>query len=253
MKIFDSHAHYDNERFDEDRDEVIRAIKEAGVGAVLNAASDLESSKKALELAKKYEFFWASAGVHPHEATSLDDNVLLEIEGLCKESKTVALGEIGLDFYYDHSPREVQRTAFEKQLMLAKDIDIPIIIHSRDAAQETFDLVKKYRPRGVVHCFSGSAELAAEYVKLGLYVGFTGVVTFPNAKKALEAAKSAGLGRLLIETDCPYMAPVPFRGKRCNSAMLIHTAQALADVLEVSLEEVFGASWENAMTGYEIK
>ena len=253
MELFDSHAHYDNERFEGDRDEIIASLESAGIGMVLNAASDLESSRNALALADRYDFFRASAGVHPHEASSLNDDVLLEIERLCGNSRVVALGEIGLDFYYDHSPRDVQRTAFERQLTLSKELDIPVIIHSREAAQETFELVKKYRPRGIIHCFSGSAELAEEYVKLGLYVGFTGVVTFPNAKKPLEAAKAAGLGRILIETDCPYMAPVPFRGKRCDSTMLPHTAQALTAALGVSLDTLCEATWENAMTVYELK
>lgn len=250
--FFDSHAHYDDERFEPDRERVLKGLREAGVGAVLNAGADIPSSRAAAALARQYDFIWASAGVHPHEASSLNDAALLEIETLSKDDKAVAIGEIGLDFYYDFSPRDVQRTAFERQLALARDLNLPVIIHSRDAHQETFELVRKYRPRGIVHCFSGSAELAREYAKLGMYLGFTGVVTFPNAKKPLAAACAIPLERLLLETDCPYMAPVPFRGKRCDSTMLPHTAAAIAAARGMETDALVRAAWENAARVYEI-
>ncbi len=251
--IFDSHAHYDDARFDPDRDMLISSLPEKGVGAVVNAASDLISSRAAAALAEKYSFFWASAGFHPEAADHLNDDAMLEIEALTRKERVVAIGEIGLDYYYDNNPTpESQRRAFERQLALAHELDLPVIIHSRDAAQETLDIVKKYRPRGIVHCFSGSAELAREYTAMGMYVGFTGVVTFKGAKKPLEAARAAGLSRILIETDCPYLAPVPFRGKRCDSTMLAYTAQALAEALGVSAQEVIDASFKNALNAYEI-
>jgi TatD DNase family protein len=251
--IFDSHAHYDDERFDEDRDALITSLPEKGIGAVLNSASDISSSRAAAALAERFSHFWASAGVHPQAADTLDDDALHAIEMLTRQERVVAIGEIGLDYYYEDNPaHEVQRAAFERQLQLAHDLDLPVIIHSRDAAQETFDLVKKYRPRGVVHCFSGSAQLAREYVDLGMYVGFTGVVTFKGAKKPLEAARAAGIDHILVETDCPYLAPVPFRGKRCDSTMLPRTVAVLADSLAVSVEKLVDSTWKNACDVYEI-
>lgn len=250
---FDSHAHYDNGRFDDDRDVLLAGLADAGVGAVLNAASDVQSSRAALALAQKYSFIWASAGVHPHDADTLNDETLLEIERLCRQDRVAALGEIGLDYHYDHSPREAQRAAFARQLGLARELNLPVIVHSRDAARDTFELVKEFRPRGVIHCFSGSAELAREYADLGLYIGFTGVVTFPNARKPLEAARAVPLSRLLIETDCPYMAPVPLRGRRCDSTMLPHTASVLAEAVGVSVDQLARTTWDNAMRVYEIQ
>ncbi|MEG1850129.1 MAG: TatD family hydrolase [Oscillospiraceae bacterium] len=249
---FDSHAHYDDERFDGYREQVLSSLAPARIGAVLNAASDVASSEAALALANSHDFIWASAGVHPHEAATLDDAALLRIASLCGEERVVALGEIGLDYYYDLAAREVQKVAFERQLQLALEVDLPVIIHSRDAAQDTLELVKKYRPRGIVHCFSGSAELAREYVSMGMYLGFTGVVTFANAKKPLEAAREVPLSQLLIETDCPYLAPVPFRGKRCDSTMLPYTAAALAAAKGVETEVLIQATWENAHRIYQI-
>ncbi len=251
-RIFDSHAHYDDGRFDADRDAVIASLAAAGVKAVLNSASDLESSRAALALAKRYPFFRASAGVHPHEARTLDDAALDEIGRLCREKEVVALGEIGLDYYYDRSERDVQREAFRRQLALAREVDLPVIVHSRDAAQDTLELLREFRPRGVVHCFSYSAEVARELLSMGMYLGFTGVVTFPNAKKPLEAAAAVPLDRLLIETDCPYLAPVPCRGKRCDSTMLPHTAAALAEAKGLSVDALLEVTWENAMRVYEL-
>lgn len=175
-----------------------------------------------------------------------------EVARLCREPEVVALGEIGLDYYYDRSEREVQRKAFRRQLALARELDLPVVIHSRDAAQDTLEIVREYRPRGVVHCFSYSAEQAREYVELGMYLGFTGVVTFPNAKKPLEAAAAVPLDRILIETDCPYLAPVPYRGRRCDSTMLHATADALAAAKGISRDALLRAAWENAMRVYEI-
>ena len=175
-----------------------------------------------------------------------------EVARLCREPEVVALGEIGLDYYYDRSEREVQRKAFRRQLALARELDLPVVIHSRDAAQDTLEIVREYRPRGVVHCFSYSAEQAREYVELGMYLGFTGVVTFPNAKKPLEAAAAVPLDRILIETDCPYLAPVPYRGRRCDSTMLHATADALAAAKGMSRDALLRAAWENAIRVYEI-
>ena len=251
--FFDSHAHYDQRRFDDDREAVIASLRPNGVGAVLNSASDIASSEAALSLAKRYLFFRASAGVHPHSAAELDDDALLKIEQLCRAPEVVAIGEIGLDYYYNYAPREVQKAAFRRQLALAHELDYPVIIHSRDAAQDTFELVKAFRPRGVVHCFSGSAELAREYAAMGLYLGFTGAVTFPNAKKPFAAAAATPLSQLLIETDCPYMAPVPFRGRRCDSTMLPETAAVLAAAQNCDAETIAQTTWQNALRCFSLE
>ncbi|MFV0497115.1 MAG: TatD family hydrolase [Candidatus Fimivivens sp.] len=253
ISFFDSHAHYDQKRFDDDREAVIASLPATGVGAVLNSASDIASSEAALALAQKHLFFRTSAGVHPHSAADLDDNALLKIEQLCREPEVVAIGEIGLDYYYNYAPKEVQQTAFRRQLELAHELDYPVIIHSRDAAQDTFDLVKEFCPRGVVHCFSGSAQLAREYAAMGLYLGFTGVVTFKNAKKPFSAAASVPRSQLLIETDCPYMAPEPFRGRRCDSTMLSATAAALAAAQNCDVETLAQATWQNTINCFSLQ
>ena len=251
--FFDSHAHYDQKRFDDDREAVIASLQPNGVGAVLNSASDIASSEAALLLAQKHRFFRASAGVHPHSAAELDDNALLKIEQLCREPEVVAIGEIGLDYYYNYAPKEVQLIAFRRQLELAHELGYPVIIHSRDAAQDTFDLVKEFHPRGVVHCFSGSAELAREYAAMGLYLGFTGAITFQNAKKPFSAAAAVPRSQLLIETDCPYMAPVPFRGQRCDSTMLPATAAMLAAAQNCDVETLARATWDNAVNCFSLE
>lgn len=250
--LFDSHAHYDHEQFDPDRDNLLKSLSSQGVLGVLNAASTLETSRAALALADRYDFVWASAGIHPHDADMLNDEALLALEQMLCHPKAVALGEIGLDYHYDLSPRETQRLAFARQLELASALDKPVIVHSREAAADTLELMRRYRPRGVVHCFSGSAELAKIYADMGLYVGFTGVVTFEKAKRPLEAARAVPQNRLLIETDCPYMAPVPFRGKRSDSLMLPQTVAALAAARGEDAQSLADATCQNARAVYNI-
>ncbi len=253
MWIFDSHAHYDAEQFDEDRDLLLEGLPGHGVGAVVNIGCDLPSSRASLALAERYPHVWAAVGIHPERADTMDDAALEGIRRLTAHDRAVAVGEIGLDYYWqENPPRETQRAAFERQLRLAGEVDLPVVVHSRNAAQDTYEILAKYRPRGVVHCFSGSAELAKEYVRMGMYVGFTGVVTFHNARKPLEAALAAGLDHILVETDCPYMAPAPFRGKRCDSTLLVHTVAALARVFGVTPEEVAAVSWQNACEMYRL-
>jgi len=244
--IFDSHAHYDQKRFDADRDQVISALAAAGVTRVMNAASDLPSSRDALALAEKYPFFWCSVGIHPHEAEDAPADYLNQLKELVKNPRVRAIGEIGLDFHYDFSPRDVQHRVFEEQLILAKELDMPVIIHDREAHGETIELLTKYRPKGVVHCFSGSAEMAKQVVQLGMYVGFTGTVTFKNARKPLEAVAAVPADRLLIETDCPYMAPEPLRGRRCDSSMLPYTAAAMAAVRGITPQQLVDLTAQNA-------
>ena len=246
--IFDSHAHYDSEAFDADRKELLNALPEQGVCGIINCASDMASSLTSLELADEFNFVYAACGVHPHEAEGCKDGYISVLKKLCGEEKCVAVGEIGLDYHYDFSPREIQKAVFEQQLILAKELDLPVIIHDREAHEDTMNLLKKYRPKGVVHCFSGSAEMAKEVVKLGMYIGLGGAVTFKNARKPREVAEIVPEDRLLIETDCPYMTPVPFRGQRCDSSFIPHTAEVLAQARGVTSDEILNLTRKNANT-----
>lgn len=244
--IFDSHAHYNDERFRSIQEETIRHIRENGVAAVLNAGCDMPSSYSGLELTRSYPFFYCSVGIHPHDAENWSESNLEELAALAGEEKVVAIGEIGLDYHYDFSPRGRQKEVFEKQLLLAQELSLPVIIHSREATADTLELLRRYRPKGVVHCFSGSAQTASEILSLGMYLGYTGVVTFNNAKKVLEAVKVTPLDRLLLETDCPYMAPVPYRGKTCTSDMIALTAEKIAQIKETDVQDLIDIANRNA-------
>lgn len=243
--IFDSHAHYDDKKFSEDIDSVIKHIQENGVVNVINVGCDIESSEKSIELAKKYPFFYASVGVHPHEAGGVDENYIEKLKALQLDKTVVAIGEIGLDYHYDFSPRDVQQRVFGEQLLLANACDKPVIIHSREAVNDTMAMLEKHKPQGVVHCFTGSAETAKQCLNLGLYIGFTGVVTFPNARKTLEVIDVTPLDKILLETDCPYMAPAPFRGKRTTSDMIASTAETVARIKGISTQEMIDIAREN--------
>ena len=244
--IFDSHAHYDSEAFDADRKELLSALPMQGVCGIINCGSDMASSLRSLELADEFDFVYAACGVHPHEAESCKQGYISVLEKLCKEKKCVAVGEIGLDYHYDFSPRDIQQKVFEEQLVLAKELDLPVIIHDREAHEDTLNLLKKYKPKGVVHCFSGSVEMANEIVKLGMYIGLGGAVTFKNARKPREVAEHVPSEMLLIETDCPYMTPVPFRGKRCDSSFIPYTAEVIAEVRGVTPQEILDLTRVNA-------
>ncbi|MBQ8016138.1 MAG: TatD family hydrolase [Clostridia bacterium] len=246
--IFDSHAHYDSEVFNDDRKELVSALPERGVCGIINCASDMVSSLTSLELADEFSFVYAACGVHPHEAEGCKQGYLSVLKKLCAEEKCVAVGEIGLDYHYDFSPRDVQQKVFEQQIVLAKELDLPIIVHDREAHEDTMTLLKRYKPKGVVHCFSGSAEMAKEVVKLGMYIGLGGAVTFKNARKPREVAAVVPEDRLLIETDCPYMTPVPFRGQRCDSSFIPYTAEVLAEVRGVTPQEILDLTRKNANT-----
>lgn len=248
--IFDSHAHYDDEQFDGDREELLRSLPSKGVCAVINCASDLKSSATSAELSEKYPFFWCACGVHPHEAekelkTADINEIEKRIVNFAEKKKCVAIGEIGIDYHYDFSPRELQKELFELQLKLSKELDLPVIVHDREAHEDTMTLLKKYRPKGVVHCFSGSVEMAREVLKLGMYIGLGGAVTFKNAKKPVAVAAATDIDRILLETDCPYMAPVPFRGTRCSSDMIAYSAQTIASVKNMDVQTLVDAATEN--------
>lgn len=246
QNIFDSHAHYDDERFDGDRHELLQSLFAGGLRGIVNAAASMAGSHTSLALAQRYPQIYCAVGVHPDSAGSFCEADCATLAALAQSPRVVAVGEIGLDYYYDDAcPRELQHTAFERQLQLANELKLPVIIHDRDAHQDTLALLRKYRPRGVLHCYSGSAEMAKEVLALGLYLGFTGVLTFKNARKAVEAARAVPLERLLIETDCPYMAPEPFRGKRSDSGMLEQTGARLAEIKGVTPQELFDATCRN--------
>lgn len=236
--IFDTHAHYLKRDFGDDLDAVVRSLPEKNVGRVLAVGCNPESCREEIDLAKRYDFVYASVGIHPEDACDLPKNWEDMLSEMLKEDKVLALGEIGLDYHENEVPKEVQKDIFIKQLEIAKKADMPVIIHTRDATADTMEILREYKPRGVVHCFSGSAETAREVVKLGMYIGFTGVLTFKNAKKAVSACEAVPIDRLLLETDCPYMAPVPHRGERCDSSMIAFTAAKMAEIKGVSAEEM---------------
>ncbi|MBP3888302.1 MAG: TatD family hydrolase [Cellulosilyticum sp.] len=251
---FDSHAHYDDERFDEDRESLIESLREKGVDFIVNAAADMKSCHTSLALAEKYPFIYSSVGVHPHDVKELTEANIEEMRRLAQNAKVVAIGEIGLDYYYDNSPREDQRKWFKVQLELAKELDLPVIIHSRDASQETFDIIMESGVKeGVIHCFSGSYELAKEYVKRGFYLGIGGSLTFKNAKKTVEVVEGIDLDHILIETDCPYLTPVPHRGERNDSSYLKFVVEKIAEIKGISTDEVAQVSSENAKKLFRIK
>lgn len=250
---FDSHAHYDDERFDEDRDELLIGMKEKGVDFIINAAADMPSCYASLALAEKYPFIYCSIGVHPHDVKDLTEKDIDTMRELAQKSKVVAIGEIGLDYYYDNSPREDQRFWFKRQLELAKELDLPVIIHSREASQETYDIIiESGIKEGVIHCFSGSYELAKEYVKRGFYIGVGGSSTFKNAKKTVEVIKNIDISHILIETDCPYLTPVPCRGERNDSSYLKYVVENMSHIKDISQEEINEITSQNAKKLFRI-
>lgn len=250
---FDSHAHYDDERFDEDRSQLLELLPQQGVEYVVHAGANIESSKRGIDLAGEYDYIYTSVGVHPHDAEQLREDDLEVLRSLAMQPKVVAIGEIGLDYYYDFSPREVQRVWFHKQLELAKELKLPVIIHSRDACQETFDILKESGLTGVIHCFSGSKELAKEYVKRGFYIGIGGALTFKNARKTVEVVEAIPLTSILIETDAPYLTPVPHRGKRNDSTYLKYVVEKIAEIKGCTVEEVATITMDNAKKLFDIK
>lgn len=253
-KIFDTHAHYDDEAFFEDRDETLKKINDEGIYAVVNAGVDISSSEESIKLSEKYDFVYAAVGVHPQNVENLDKNYLSKLRELIetKKNKIVAIGEIGLDYHTEPPNKELQKKIFKEQILLAKDCNLPVIIHSRDANNDSFNLIKECKPKGIVHCFSGNVDLAKELIKLGVYIGVGGVVTFKNAQNLVEVVKNIPLDNIVLETDCPYMAPVPFRGKRCDSSMIIYIAQKISDLKNESLETVLNETKENAKLIFKV-
>lgn len=252
-KIFDTHAHYTDSAFDEDRDELIASLPQKNVGLIMQACTDIDDAAKILALSEKYDFMYASVGIHPENiAAGVPKDACDNLRLLAKYKKVLAIGEIGLDYHYEGYDRKSQTELFRMQLELAKELSLPVIVHSRDATEDCMNILREYKPKGVMHCFSGSAETAREVIELGMYIGFTGVLTFKNAKKALRAIEAVPMDRLVLETDCPYMAPVPHRGKRCDSSMIIHTAAAAANALGKSTEEILAQTFKNGMSLYNL-
>lgn len=252
MAIFDTHAHYDAEQFDEDREAVLSSLPASNVGLVVNPGCDLPSSRKAVELAEQYDFLYAAVGIHPEECAGYTDGDLETLEQLARHPKVVAIGEIGLDYYWEENPpREFQQRVFRRQLELAQKLDLPVIIHDREAHGDSLAMVLEYpEVRGVFHCFSGSPEMAQELLKRGWYLGFDGPITFKNARRAPEVAAITPLDRMVIETDSPYLTPVPYRGKRNDSRYLPYVIEKLAEWKQVSPAEMERMTYENGLRLY---
>ena len=245
--IFDSHAHYDAEQFDEDRDAVLTALPTQGVCAVVQCATDPVSIKKSLKMAETYPYIRVAVGIHPEFVSSATPAWLDAVRTAAAHPAVCAIGEIGLDYYWEeNAPREVQVDWCRKQIELAMELDLPVIFHDREAHEDTLNLMREYRPKGVVHCFSGSAEMARQITDLGMYIGLGGATTFKNARKPVEVAAAVPADRLLLETDAPYMAPVPLRGKRCDSSMIAHTAARIAEIRGVDADTLLEQTRQNA-------
>lgn len=246
LKVIDTHAHYDDEAFDSDREELLQRLLSSSVDKIITIGCSLERSRMAAELSGKYDNIFAAVGIHPEDCYDLPEDYLYQIEQLASGKKVVAIGEIGLDYHYEGYSKELQQKCFKEQLRLAAKLDMPVVVHSRDATKDTLDILREYKPKGVVHCFSGSAETAREILEIGMMISFTGVLTFKNAKKAVEACSVIPLERLMLETDCPYMAPVPFRGERCDSSMVYNIAEKVAEIKGISVSEVIKTCNNNA-------
>ena len=252
--LFDTHAHLNDPAFDEDRDALMQTFRDSGVGLVLNAGCSLESSKDCIALAERYDWLYCSVGTHPDTADEVNEDVLEAYRQMCKHPKVKAIGEIGLDYYYETIHRDTQMKAFRMQMALAQELDMPVIVHERDAHNDGMTIVKEFpKVKGVFHCYSGSAEMARQLVNLGWYIGFTGVLTFKNARKAVETAASIPLDRIVLETDCPFMAPDPFRGKRNPPGLLPKMAEKLAEIRGLPVEEIIRITTENAKRLYRIE
>lgn len=255
--LFDSHAHINDEKFDEDREEVIQHLRDSKIDLMVNPGADMPSSRSAVELANKVDFIYAAVGVHPHDVENMTEADIEELREMVKNNdKVVAIGEIGLDYYYDLSSRELQKKWFIRQIELANELGVPFIVHDRDAHGDTFEIIKKYKnpeTECVLHCYSGALDLAKEYIKMGCYISIPGTVTFKNNRKTVEVAENIPLEWMFIETDSPYLTPVPFRGKRNDPSKVKYVAEKIAEIRGISYEEVCKATRENAKKFFKIK
>lgn len=253
QNIFDTHSHYDDSKFDPDREELLSKLQSRGITNIVSCGCDIETTQYNFDLAQKYDYIYFAAGFHPEclEGAALDD--LKQIENFAKNEKCVAIGEIGLDYHWISSSKDIQKSFFQSQIELAQKLDKPVIVHDREAHGDTLDILKNMKPKGVVHCFSGSKEMAKDVIKLGMYIGINGVVTFNNARKSLEVVKEVPLERLVLETDCPYLAPVPMRGKINNSSYIPYIAEKIASLLNMNTQELLNITNENAKRLYNLK
>ena len=252
--LFDTHAHMDDRSFDVDRQELLSALPEKGIRLLMNPGCSYESSLNAIKLAEQYDYIYAAVGSHPDVADEVNEELIARYRELCKQNpKVLAIGEIGLDYHYEDIPRQIQQQAFRMQMELARELDLPVIVHEREAHEDGLNIVDEFPTvKGVFHCYSGSLEMAKELVKRGWYIGFTGVLTFKNARKALEVAAGIPRDRIVIETDCPYMAPVPFRGKRNDPSLVCYMAEKLGQLWEISTEEAARITLENGKRLYRM-
>ena len=253
--IFDTHAHYDDDAFDEDRDVLLSGMREQNVEYIVNVGASMASSERSIKLAEKYPFVYAAVGVHPDEVGELDEEKFEKLREWTAHEKVKAVGEIGLDYYWDKEKHELQKHWFMRQMELASEVKLPMIVHSREAAKDTLDMVIAAKPlnlSGIIHCYSYSVEQAREYLNMGYYIGIGGVVTFKNAKKLKEVAEYTPLSQIVLETDCPYLAPTPFRGKRNDSSKIAYVAEELAAIKQVPVEEVIRITNENGRRLYNI-
>ena len=252
--LFDTHAHYDDERFDEDRETLLRAMPEKGVGLIVNPGCDLPSSRMAVDMAQKYDFLYAAVGIHPENCGDFAPAMTDGLRALIKAPKVVAIGEIGLDYYWaENPPKELQQEVLRRQLALAQELRLPVIIHDRDAHADTLAIVREFpQVTGVFHCFAGSVEMAQTLIKMGWMLSFNGAATFKNAKKAPEVIAAVPLEKLMIETDAPYLTPVPHRGERNDSSYVRFVAEKIAEIKGISAEEVEKATWENGKAFFGI-
>ncbi|MEG2349332.1 MAG: TatD family hydrolase [Hungatella sp.] len=253
--IFDTHVHYDDEAFQEDRDQLLGSLAEHGIEAVVNIGASIETTKNTLKLMEQYPFVYGAVGVHPSETAQLDETQMDWLKEASQNPKVVAIGEIGLDYYWDEPDREIQQSWFVRQLSLAREVKLPVVIHSRDAAKDTLDIMKEQNAGeigGVIHCFSYGIEMAREYLNMGFYLGIGGVLTFHNAKKLKEVVAYMPMDRLVLETDCPYLSPVPNRGKRNSSLNLPYVVEAICAIKGISAEEVMEQTNQNAKRMYHL-
>ena len=254
--IFETHAHYDDDAYNSDRDRLIKLLKEEGIAPIVNVGASLTSTENTVKLAHEYDHVYAAAGVHPSDCEDLTEDDIKWLKGLCLDPRVVAIGEIGLDYHYDEPAKEVQKKWFVRQLRLAKEVSLPIIVHSRDAAADTLEILSRDEfkgMRGIIHCFSYSLELAREYVKMGYHIGIGGVVTFKNGRKLQEIAGSIPLENIVVETDCPYLAPEPYRGRRNSSAYLTYIIDRIASLRNTEYEEIERATYENAAALFGVR
>lgn len=253
--IFETHAHYDDEAFNEDREQLLEELPGQGVCGIITAGADIKSSIAATELAEKYPYIYAAVGVHPENITeNLGAGFLSELENLIKNrKKIVAVGEIGLDYHFRQDNKQIQKEIFSNQIELGNKYNLPVLVHDREAHADTMEILKNTKPKGIVHCFSGSVEMAKEVVKLGMYLGIGGVVTFKNAKNIVDVVREMPLEVMVLETDAPYMAPVPFRGKRCDSSMIKYTAEKIAEIKNINAEQVCEITKSNAIKLFDVR